>query len=45
MECLSDSLLLEAYQKAIELNLNKDFIKMIKEEIERRAELSYNKKH
>lgn len=37
MECLSDSLLLEAYQKAIELNLNKDFIQMIEEEIERRA--------
>ncbi len=37
MECLSDSLLLEAYQKAKELNLNIDFIKMIEEEIERRA--------
>jgi len=37
MECLSDSLLLEAYQKAIELNLNKDFIQMIEKEIERRA--------
>jgi len=37
MDCLSDALLLEAYEKAKELNLNKDFIQMIEQEIERRA--------
>jgi len=37
MECLSDSLLLEAYKKAKELQLNKDFIQLIEQEIERRA--------
>lgn len=37
MECLSDSLLQEAYEKAIELNLSYDFIQMIKEELDRRA--------
>lgn len=37
MECLSDSLLLEAYQKAKELQLNDDFIQLIEQEIERRA--------
>lgn len=37
MECLSDTLLLEAYEKAKELNLNLDFIQMIEEEINRRA--------
>lgn len=37
MECLSDSLLLEAYKKAKELQLNKDFIHLIEQEIERRA--------
>jgi len=37
MECLSDTLLLVAYEKAMELNLNKDFIEIIEKEIERRA--------
>ncbi|MBO1003449.1 sporulation histidine kinase inhibitor Sda [Pseudogracilibacillus auburnensis] len=37
MECLSDTLLLEAYEKAKELGLNHDFITMIEEEINRRA--------
>lgn len=37
MECLSDSLLLEAYRKAKELQLNDDFIQLIEQEIERRA--------
>lgn len=36
MENLSDALLIEAYQKAIELNLTKDFIQLIKMEIDRR---------
>lgn len=30
---LSDSLLLEAYKEANKLSLNKDFIKLLKEEI------------
>ncbi|HEY4601302.1 MAG TPA: sporulation histidine kinase inhibitor Sda [Cerasibacillus sp.] len=33
---LSDKLLLEAYRKAIELNLEADFISLIKKEISRR---------
>lgn len=33
MEHLSDSLLLEAYDKAKQLNLNDDFINIIKTEI------------
>jgi len=37
MEHLSDSLLLEAYKKAIDLKLNDDFIQLIEEELERRA--------
>lgn len=37
MKCLSDALLIEAYEKAIELNLNDDFIQIIKEEINKRA--------
>ena len=37
MECLSDSLLIEAYEKALELELNKDFIEMIEKEIDNRS--------
>ena len=37
MDCLSDALLIEAYEKAIELNLNHDFIQMIEEELNNRA--------
>jgi len=37
MNCLSDTLLLEAYKKAQELNLNDDFIQLIENEIKRRA--------
>lgn len=37
MDCLSDALLIEAYEKAIELNLNHDFIQMIEEELNKRA--------
>ncbi|MEI3606881.1 sporulation histidine kinase inhibitor Sda [Pseudogracilibacillus sp. SE30717A] len=37
MDCLSDRLLLEAYEKAKQLKLNRDFIQMIEEEINRRA--------
>ncbi len=37
MDCLSDRLLMEAYEKAVQLNLNEDFIQMIEEEINRRA--------
>lgn len=34
---LSDSLLNEAYEESKELNLEKDFIKLIEEEIQRRS--------
>lgn len=37
MECLSDALLKEAYEKAIELNLSDDFIQIIQEEMNKRA--------
>lgn len=36
MEHLSDALLIEAYDKAKQLNLNDDFIHIIEEEISRR---------
>jgi len=36
MENLSDSLLIEAYYRAMELQLNDDFIKIIEEEIDHR---------
>lgn len=37
MEFLSDALLIEAYEKAIDLKLNEDFIELIKNEMEKRA--------
>lgn len=37
MDYLSDALLVEAYEKAIELNLHADFIFMIEEELNRRG--------
>lgn len=37
MDFLSDTLLLEAYNKAVELQLNEDFISLIKEELVKRA--------
>lgn len=37
MEFLSDTLLIEAYEKAVDLNLNEDFIELIKIEIEKRS--------
>ncbi|HLS66417.1 MAG TPA: sporulation histidine kinase inhibitor Sda [Pseudogracilibacillus sp.] len=37
MDCLSDALLIEAYEKAMELNLQEDFILMIEEEMNRRG--------
>lgn len=37
MRKLSDELLIETYFKAIELNLNEDFIELIKLEINRRS--------
>ncbi len=37
MDFLSDTLLLEAYKKAVELQLNEDFISLIKEELVKRA--------
>lgn len=37
MEHLSDELLIESYHKACELNLSKDFIQLIKDEIIRRS--------
>ncbi|MEW9675836.1 sporulation histidine kinase inhibitor Sda [Lentibacillus sp. L22] len=40
MEHLSDELLLESYQKANELNLSPDFIRLIEQEIQRRSLLT-----
>ena len=37
MDYLSDSLLVEAYEKAVELNLDHDFIHMIEEELTKRT--------
>ncbi len=37
MKELSDKLLIEAYYKAIELNLSKEFILLIESEIKRRS--------
>lgn len=37
MDCLSDTLLIEAYEKAKELNLNEDFIELIKNELVKRS--------
>ncbi|MFC0522531.1 sporulation histidine kinase inhibitor Sda [Pontibacillus salicampi] len=37
MEHLSDELLVESYQKAIELNLSSEFIQLIEEELQRRS--------
>ncbi|WP_096201343.1 sporulation histidine kinase inhibitor Sda [Bacillus sp. FJAT-45350] len=37
MKKLSDELLIETYFKAIELNLSKDFIELIRIEIDRRS--------
>lgn len=37
MNYLSDTLLLEAYEKAKELRLNHDFIEMIEQEIKKRS--------
>lgn len=37
MRTLSDELLLESFYKAIELNLNPDFIQLIQTEINRRS--------
>ncbi|MFB5662139.1 sporulation histidine kinase inhibitor Sda [Alteribacillus sp. HJP-4] len=37
MRQLSDDLLIEAYEKAIHLELNSDFIALIEEELNRRS--------
>lgn len=37
MDYLSDSLLVEAYEKAVELGLDGDFIHMIEEELSKRT--------
>ncbi len=37
MKNLSDELLIDAYIKAIQLNLSEDFIQLIEQEIRRRA--------
>ncbi|KMK75919.1 sporulation histidine kinase inhibitor Sda [Alkalihalobacillus pseudalcaliphilus] len=37
MQNLSDELLIETYHKAVELNLNHDFIELIKHELHNRA--------
>jgi developmental checkpoint coupling sporulation initiation to replication initiation len=37
MNKLSDELLIEAYQKAVELNLSPDFIRLVEAEIHRRS--------
>ncbi|MGM8214185.1 sporulation histidine kinase inhibitor Sda [Bacillaceae bacterium W0354] len=41
MEQLSDQLLIESYNKAVELNLSKDFIHLIELELKRRG-LNHN---
>ncbi|WP_318508301.1 sporulation histidine kinase inhibitor Sda [Bacillus sp. T3] len=37
MKKLSDNLLMESYHKAVELKLNPDFIRLIENELKRRA--------
>lgn len=37
MGSLTDDLLIECYQKAVELNLNEDFIRLIEQEIYNRS--------
>ncbi|MFG6114255.1 sporulation histidine kinase inhibitor Sda [Halobacillus sp. MO56] len=37
MEHLTDKLLIESYHKALELNLSKEFIELIEEELHRRS--------
>ncbi|QQK75789.1 sporulation histidine kinase inhibitor Sda [Salicibibacter cibarius] len=37
MRNLSDEMLIEAYERALKLNLNDDFIAIIQSEMERRA--------
>lgn len=37
MNNLSEELLIECYQKALELNLEDDFIRLIEQELERRS--------
>ncbi|MBM7554690.1 sporulation histidine kinase inhibitor Sda [Thalassobacillus pellis] len=37
MEHLTDVLLIESYHKAIELNLSKEFIQLIEEELHKRS--------
>lgn len=44
MKNLSDDLLIETYYKAIELKLSKDFIMLVREEIEKRSLLKKVKK-
>jgi len=36
MDCLSDSLLIESYQKALKLNLEVDFIELLHKELKKR---------
>jgi len=36
MKSMSDEILIDSYLKARELNLNKDFLSLLEEEIERR---------
>ncbi|MCA0970004.1 sporulation histidine kinase inhibitor Sda [Halobacillus litoralis] len=45
MKELSDSLLLQSYHKAIELNLSSDFINQIKDEMKERALSNHNDEH
>lgn len=44
MEYLSDELLFEAYNKAIELELDTDFIRLIRDEINNRASTNFEYK-
>lgn len=43
MEGLSDYLLLEAYEKAQQLNLDQDFIQLLDQELERRESVKTHK--
>lgn len=45
MKQLSDSLLIQSYHKAIELNLSSEFVNQIKEELQKRSLLKGVEKH
>ena len=41
VKCLSDQLLIEAHEKAIKLKLNNEFIRLLKNEMNRRNLIRY----